>query len=90
MVAEEFVDIGGTKLAKAREQQIAIAELEGRDGQHGLRLVGKASGAQHPRSFDLERRHPGRENGTPVHKFSQILCGLRTEPVTLSSGVGTR
>ena len=49
MVAEEFFDIGRAKLAKAREQQIAIAELEGRDGQHGLRLVGQASGAQHPR-----------------------------------------
>ena len=49
MVAEEFFDIGRAKLVKAGEQQIAIAELEGRDGQHGLRLVGQASGAQHPR-----------------------------------------
>ena len=49
IVAEEFLDIGRAKLAKAGEQQIAVAELEGRDGQHGLRLVGQASGAQLPR-----------------------------------------
>ena len=45
IVAEEFLDTGRAKLVKAGEQQIAIAELEGRDSQHGLRLVGQASGA---------------------------------------------
>jgi hypothetical protein len=49
IVAEEFLDSGRAKLVEAGKQQIAIAELEGWDGQHGLRLVGKASGAQHPR-----------------------------------------
>ena len=49
LIAEEFFDIGRAKFAKAREQQIAIAELQGWDGQHGLRLVGEASDAQHLR-----------------------------------------